>query len=160
MIVDSQPSIGIIKQNTSVNIPEKHTFFKFNSRNLTATNISRINPKRISASKQGLLSFTIDNPMAHASDQDYRFYQTPDISQDQPKALTTTQTASEINSTRKPTIAAAKDSISLRCEFIRHEENKFKQIMEMDGIRPNDIMESLNMEDNRNMIFKAGESAG
>jgi len=30
----------------------------------------------------------------------------------------------------------------------------------MDGISPSDIMESLNMEDNRNMIFKAGESAG
>ena len=32
--------------------------------------------------------------------------------------------------------------------------------MEMDKIKPEDLMESLSLEKNRNMVFKAGEGAG
>jgi hypothetical protein len=32
--------------------------------------------------------------------------------------------------------------------------------MDLDGISPSDIYESLDLEKNRNMVFKAGEGAG
>ena len=37
---------------------------------------------------------------------------------------------------------------------------KFKEIFEMNNISDNDLMESLDVNKNRKMIFKAGESAG
>jgi hypothetical protein len=34
------------------------------------------------------------------------------------------------------------------------------EIMKLDGIMPEDLMKSLSLEMNRNMVFKAGEGAG
>lgn len=41
-----------------------------------------------------------------------------------------------------------------------YEDQKFSEIMQLDGIQPQDMMESLSLENNRNMVFKAGEGAG
>jgi hypothetical protein len=39
-------------------------------------------------------------------------------------------------------------------------DEKFAELMELDNITPEDIMQSLSLEKNRNMVFKAGEGAG
>jgi len=39
-------------------------------------------------------------------------------------------------------------NMKLRSEFIRYNETKFKEIMEMDNITPADVMKSLDLEKN------------
>lgn len=51
-------------------------------------------------------------------------------------------------------------SISIKCSILSHFEDKFHEILQMDGIRPSDITKSLDPEANRQNIFKAGEGAG
>ena len=44
--------------------------------------------------------------------------------------------------------------------IISYKEELFAEIMKLDGIMPEDMMKSLSLEKNRNMVFKAGEGAG
>jgi len=43
---------------------------------------------------------------------------------------------------------------------VSYEEDKFAIIQQMDNIFPYDITSSLSLEENRNMVFQAGEGAG
>lgn len=49
---------------------------------------------------------------------------------------------------------------SIQSEIISHCESKFAKIMELDGITCDDIMKSLNIQDNVRNVFKAGEGVG
>ena len=53
-----------------------------------------------------------------------------------------------------------KDTINIRSEIISHCQSKFKQIMELDGLTSRDIMSSLNVQDNIQNVFQAGEGVG
>lgn len=46
--------------------------------------------------------------------------------------------------------------IKIKSEIISHNETQFAEIMKLDGIKTQDILDSLNLESNRNMVFKAG----
>lgn len=48
----------------------------------------------------------------------------------------------------------------VKSEIESHESEKFARILELDQILPSDVMESLNLESNRKMVFKSGEGAG
>ena len=50
--------------------------------------------------------------------------------------------------------------IQIQADLTSHSDKLFKQIMDLDNVTPSDIYESLNLEMNRNMVFKAGEGAG
>jgi 1-phosphatidylinositol-4-phosphate 5-kinase len=50
--------------------------------------------------------------------------------------------------------------LKLKSTLKSHKESKFAKIMKLDGISPEDMMKSLSLEENRNMVFKAGEGAG
>jgi len=50
--------------------------------------------------------------------------------------------------------------IPIKCEIISHCQEKFDRILKLDGIGPEDLIRSLNVESNRNMVFRAGQSAG
>lgn len=51
-------------------------------------------------------------------------------------------------------------SINIKSTIKSHKEKKFLQIMEIDGITPKDIANSLSVLDNHDNIFTAGEGAG
>ena len=51
-------------------------------------------------------------------------------------------------------------NLHIQSEIISHDQHKFAQIMVMDEISPEDVMESLSVEMNRHMVFKAGQGAG
>ena len=50
--------------------------------------------------------------------------------------------------------------MSVKSSISSYEDAKFAQIMFMDNIKPEDVIESLSLEANRNMVFKAGEGVG
>ena len=50
--------------------------------------------------------------------------------------------------------------VKIKSKIISHFQLKFKEIMALDDIMPEDIISSLDVRKNRNMIFKAGEGAG
>lgn len=50
--------------------------------------------------------------------------------------------------------------MSVKSEIESHESEKFAKILKLDQILPSDIMQSLNLESNRKMVFKSGEGAG
>jgi len=41
-----------------------------------------------------------------------------------------------------------------------YEDFKFEKLLNLDNIQPSDMMKSLSVDLNRNMVFKAGEGAG
>jgi len=45
-------------------------------------------------------------------------------------------------------------------KIISYAEKQFQRILEMDGITPEQLIQSLDIDNNRNAIFKAGEGAG
>jgi hypothetical protein len=47
-------------------------------------------------------------------------------------------------------------NMDIRSQIISHAQEKFLKIMDLDNIRPQDLMDSLSIENNRNMVFKAG----
>ena len=51
-------------------------------------------------------------------------------------------------------------ALRISSEIISHDEEKFAEIMKMDGINPKEVMASLQVEKNRRKLFKAGEGAG
>ena len=50
--------------------------------------------------------------------------------------------------------------MNIKSEIKSYKEKKFIQIMEIDGITPNDVATSLALLNNRKEIFAAGEGAG
>lgn len=48
----------------------------------------------------------------------------------------------------------------MECSIIAHREKDFHKIIQMDGLEPEDIMQSLNLKDNIHNVFKAGQGAG
>jgi 1-phosphatidylinositol-4-phosphate 5-kinase len=50
--------------------------------------------------------------------------------------------------------------LNLRATIVSYREEKFAELLELDKIKPEDLMESLSLDKNRNMVFKAGEGAG
>lgn len=48
----------------------------------------------------------------------------------------------------------------MECSIIAHREKDFHKIIKMDGLKPEDLMESLNLKDNIHNVFKAGQGAG
>lgn len=50
--------------------------------------------------------------------------------------------------------------LNVSFEIIAHEEQKFRRILDLDGISPNDLMSSLDMDRNKHQIFGAGEGSG
>jgi 1-phosphatidylinositol-4-phosphate 5-kinase len=54
----------------------------------------------------------------------------------------------------------AHNDIRLKSTFQSYEDEKFAKLMKLDNIAPKDMMKSLSLEDNRNMVFRAGEGAG
>ena len=50
--------------------------------------------------------------------------------------------------------------MNIKSQIISHMQHKFLKIMDLDNIKPIDIKESLSVEMNRNMVFKAGQGAG
>lgn len=50
--------------------------------------------------------------------------------------------------------------IKLKSTFRSYEDEKFALIMKNDNISSQEMMRSLSLEDNRKMVFKAGEGAG
>ena len=50
--------------------------------------------------------------------------------------------------------------ISITSEIISHAEDKFAKIIKLNGLKPEDIMESLIISENMDKVFKAGEGAG
>ena len=55
---------------------------------------------------------------------------------------------------------AEASGINITASFESHADLLFLQIMELDGITPQDVKNSLSLEANRDMIFNAGESTG
>ena len=53
-----------------------------------------------------------------------------------------------------------KMDIQISANFTSHSEYLFQEIMDLDNVKPEDIYSSLDLEKNRNMVFKAGEGAG
>lgn len=51
-------------------------------------------------------------------------------------------------------------SMSVKSSISSYEDAKFAQIMFMDNISPDDVINSLSLEKNRNMVFRAGEGVG
>jgi hypothetical protein len=51
-------------------------------------------------------------------------------------------------------------NIQLSSTIHSYKEDLFAEIMKLDGITPEDMIKSLSLERNRNMVFKAGEGAG
>jgi hypothetical protein len=52
------------------------------------------------------------------------------------------------------------DNLEIKCELISHSEHKFHQIMQMDGLSPKDITESLSLKKNIQNVFHAGQGSG
>lgn len=50
--------------------------------------------------------------------------------------------------------------ISITSEIVSHAEDKFAKIIKLNGMKPEDIMESLVISENMDKVFKAGEGAG
>ena len=50
--------------------------------------------------------------------------------------------------------------MNLNSEIVSHEGEKFAKIMAMDGVKPQDVIDSLRLELNRDTCFKAGEGVG
>jgi hypothetical protein len=48
----------------------------------------------------------------------------------------------------------------MKAEMISYAESSFATLRKLDGIKSSDILESLSLQKNRNMIFRAGEGAG
>ena len=48
----------------------------------------------------------------------------------------------------------------MKARMISYADPLFEELLKLDGIQPSDIIKSLSLEDNRNMIFQAGEGAG
>ena len=53
-----------------------------------------------------------------------------------------------------------KQKVSIRFEFISYCEEKFNKILRMDKISRNDLLQSLDIEKNKEKIIKAGEGSG
>ena len=45
------------------------------------------------------------------------------------------------------------DTLFIKSEIVSHCESKFAKIMKLDGITSKDIRDSLNLEDNIQMVF-------
>ena len=50
--------------------------------------------------------------------------------------------------------------MKVKASIKSYEDAKFAQIMFMDNIKPEDVIKSLSLEKNRNMVFRAGEGVG
>ena len=50
--------------------------------------------------------------------------------------------------------------MNYKCSIDSYFEETFKQIMEADGISPEDLLDSLAIVKNHKMVFRAGEGAG
>ena len=50
--------------------------------------------------------------------------------------------------------------ISIKSTIISYKYEKFFEIMQIDGIDPQNMMNSLSLAENRHMVFKAGQGAG
>ena len=50
--------------------------------------------------------------------------------------------------------------MTMKCSIIAHQEKEFHAILQLDGYEPEDFMESLNLKDNIQNVFKAGQGAG
>ena len=50
--------------------------------------------------------------------------------------------------------------MSMKCSIIAHREKDFHKIIQLDGLEPEDFMNSLNLKDNIQNVFKAGQDAG
>ena len=46
--------------------------------------------------------------------------------------------------------------MTMKCSIIAHQEKEFHAILQLDGFEPEDFMESLNLKDNIQNVFKAG----
>ena len=67
----------------------------------------------------------------------------------------------KISLKRPQSLAVEKHSgIKLKSTFESYEDKKFARLMELDSISPQEMMKSLSLDDNRNMVFQAGEGAG
>jgi len=68
------------------------------------------------------------------------------------------------NSVAETTVSTPKKAeglnLKIKASIVSHKQDMFLKIMELDGIKPQDIMESLAPETNRNRVFKAGQGAG
>ncbi len=51
-------------------------------------------------------------------------------------------------------------NLKVKSSVISHQQQKFKEILEIDGIDSQQIKDSLSVEANRHRVFKAGEGAG
>ena len=51
-------------------------------------------------------------------------------------------------------------NLKIKSEIISHEQHKFAEIMRLDGVSPSDVMDSLSVDKNRHMVFRAGQGAG
>ena len=51
-------------------------------------------------------------------------------------------------------------NMKITSEIESHESEKFAEIMRMDQIKPEDVMDSLSLENNRQSVFQSGEGAG
>ena len=60
----------------------------------------------------------------------------------------------------RSSMATDSGNIELYSTIMSYREDSFAELMELDGIKPEDMMESLSLDKNRNMVFKAGEGAG
>jgi hypothetical protein len=50
--------------------------------------------------------------------------------------------------------------MKITSEIESHQSEKFAEIMRMDKIKPEDVMDSLSLEKNRQSVFQSGEGAG
>ena len=48
----------------------------------------------------------------------------------------------------------------IKSTIISYEDNKFAKILKLDGVKPEEIQESLSLEKNRESIFQSGQGAG
>ena len=60
----------------------------------------------------------------------------------------------------KPVMKGRDKNIKIQSKFRSYMDDKFAIIMELDNITPEDIIKSLNIEENRDKVFDAGEGSG
>jgi len=50
--------------------------------------------------------------------------------------------------------------LTIKSEIVSHEMHKFARIMKLDKVSPEDVIQSLSVEENIEQVFQAGEGAG
>ena len=53
-----------------------------------------------------------------------------------------------------------KNNLDIQSNIVSHHEKRFRKIMELDGLDPDQFVKSFRLEDNMDKVFKSGHGTG